>query len=579
MKCLDGHEKNPSVLFIIVDSLQPEVLGTNGNTPSPTPYLDQLFQNGVTLKNCFQSGQPTQFAMPGLMASTLPLDYGGYTYGIKNRPVVLPELMSRNGYNTGAFTAGGAIGRLGGFDRGVDIFRPLHPVYSLRKIPYIGPLRSKVRDGDCTKTEAVRVIREYVGEFLKSVKTYSEERNLEAMGERTHPVYHSPLIHDWDSETAITQLARAIERYEEDPDEFVESLLDSYPDLWYLEEFADPEEDLSEVSRLRRARVGFDIARTQIDLLPYPSFSDPTDRRQLREAARIGYGSYDGNWTSARYILENLYEWINGSSEPVFAWAHVHDLHKTNIFSWEFDRPEWHAAESAVLRSYLRSVRASGSPFLGSLPYALSARYVDHVIEQFVGKLQKTLSEPPLVVITADHGTTVRRHRQGHRVLQFYDELLHIPVTFSHPSLERTEFNGLCSALDVAPTMLDILGITAPAEFDGRSIRQLPPDGSEYIIAEDLGRGTCEYGLESANLCIRSADYKLIGSVTDGKFVPESGYDLGSDPEETDPIAPDELPAAFDTLKTAANKRATGIHNSLVEASQLMGPQKQNPEQ
>lgn len=555
--------KKPNVIFITIDSLQPAVLGLYGNHPSPSPFLDQLFNNGFTLNNCFQSGQPTQFAMPGLLTSTLPLDHGGYSYGIRNRPTVLHEVFAKEGYRTASFSSGGAIRRLDGFDRGTDTFRPMYPANNWNSIPYFSQAAKKLENDAYDDNEVVQSVLSYTKEYLDAFESYCERRAREG-DPNVHPKHTSPVIHDWQIDAARQKVRQEIQRYIEDPYGVTRELLEQYPGVGFVDPFViDGGRKISNVSNTQRVRLGLDMLRTQVELSPYPQFAGENDSQQLREAGRIGWGSYDGEWSSARYILKNLYEWISEESEPLYAWCHVHDIHKTNMFSWEFDDQAMHAQESAILREYLQTVRQNGSTFRARLSYLLSVRYVDHVIKEFVENLQAELAEPPLIVITADHGTSVRRNRPGDKVTQFYDEQLHIPVGFSHPSLESKTIDGLCSALDIAPTLLDLLGIEQPTGFDGVPVDTLPPGGREYIIAEDLGRGACDYELSPGNLCIHSTSAKLLGSATDGEFTPESGYDLTADPTETDPIDPSVLSSEFDPLIAAGQQRAVEIHRSL----------------
>lgn len=111
-----------NVILLSIDSLRFDRLGFGGHKPSPSPNIDRLMASGLSLTQCFATGCPTQFSMPGLHTSTLPLDKGGYNLGIRNRGITLAEIFKESGYKTGALISGLALGRMYGYNRGFDDF-------------------------------------------------------------------------------------------------------------------------------------------------------------------------------------------------------------------------------------------------------------------------------------------------------------------------------------------------------------------------------------------------------------------------------------------------------------------------
>jgi len=76
-----------------------------------------------------------------------------------------------------------------------------------------------------------------------------------------------------------------------------------------------------------------------------------------------------------------------------------------------------------------------------------------------------------LFVVVADHGEGLsqpRHHHFGHGNYLF-QTTIHTPWLIHHPSLTPQQVNGLTMNIDVMPTILDMLGMTAPAIVDGRS--------------------------------------------------------------------------------------------------------------
>ena len=75
-----------------------------------------------------------------------------------------------------------------------------------------------------------------------------------------------------------------------------------------------------------------------------------------------------------------------------------------------------------------------------------------------------------MVVLTSDHGEELFDHggfEHGHAMWQ---ELLHVPLVVWAPGVEPGRETAPVSLVDVAPTVLDSLGIAPPTPFDGISL-------------------------------------------------------------------------------------------------------------
>ncbi|MBW3544741.1 MAG: sulfatase-like hydrolase/transferase, partial [Bacteroidetes bacterium] len=96
--------------------------------------------------------------------------------------------------------------------------------------------------------------------------------------------------------------------------------------------------------------------------------------------------------------------------------------------------------------------------------------------DQAVGKLFSYLHntgkyDSTLVVLVGDHGEAFGQHKQYGHGSNIYEENVRVPLIFINPLLfkqERTE--SITGHIDIAPTILDILDIAAPAEWQGRSV-------------------------------------------------------------------------------------------------------------
>lgn len=565
-----NRPSDTSVIFVTIDSFRPDVLGINGDQPSPTPFLDRLFGEGYKLESCFSTGYPTQFALTGLKSSTLPLDYGGYTYGIRDRPTALAEIFAENGYQTGAFVSGGYIRRLYHFDRGFQTFCPTYPAYKWITLSgaYLKGGAKLIQSGEQSEMTVIRSLVPYLRNYLESFETYCRERQEEISNTDSHLQFLSPAIHDLEFDEMLALIEKEYDEFKRDPEAYTHRLLEMYPDNPFQEsiQFDQDFSGDSNVDSQYRRKLKLFLLNTYLNPLSDVGLFASGIKDRTLVLGMMAINSYSGRWTSAGYVLQNLREWIRDSEEPFYSWVHLHDLHKKNRFSWEIDDETRHNEELTAHLDYLERVRETGSPYENALPYALAARYVDLTLERFVSEVSDELTEPPLVVITSDHGTSTLEDRSGDHVAQFYDELLHVPVAFSHPSLDSQSYEGLCSSIDIGPTLVEFLGLEVPDGFDGVPIQNLQPNGRDFVIAEDLGRGICDPYLKNPNVCIRSSDRKIICSVDVSAGVQlevQSAYDLEHDATESEPRNTDDLHSDFDPLVDEGFRRIERIKDWL----------------
>jgi arylsulfatase A-like enzyme len=127
--------------------------------------------------------------------------------------------------------------------------------------------------------------------------------------------------------------------------------------------------------------------------------------------------------------------------------------------------------------------------------------------------------------VIGDHGETFGQH--GHNVhgVDLYDEENHVPLMLINPRLFHGETNStLGGIIDVAPTILDILGGSAPVSWQGRSLFDGDRTGRVYLFTS---RSKVLFGY-------RDGSHKFIYDAGANAMEP---YDLQSDPRESVNIA------------------------------------------
>jgi arylsulfatase A-like enzyme len=173
--------------------------------------------------------------------------------------------------------------------------------------------------------------------------------------------------------------------------------------------------------------------------------------------------------------------------------------------------------------------------------YINSIAWTDQVIGQLADELKRSgLADNTLLVITGDHGEAFEEHGQSIHNFSVYNEEVRVPLMFVNDKLlaHRLDDHGLARQLDIAPTILDTLGITAPASWQGTSLfaARRPSRAYLFSIAGDFRLGLAE------------GDYVYIQNYTrdrhelyDVRTDFDEQHDLAADPAFTPMITRDHL--------------------------------------
>lgn len=160
------------------------------------------------------------------------------------------------------------------------------------------------------------------------------------------------------------------------------------------------------------------------------------------------------------------------------------------------------------------------------------------------GRLDETL-----VILTTDHGEMAGDHYLFGK-LGFFDQSFHIPLIIAGPGvLPGQRIAHFSEAVDVMPTILDLLGGTPPRAVDGRSLRPFlegdaPRDWRDCAHWEfdfrEVATGTAQRALglamdDCALAVIRDDSHKYVHFTG----LPPLLFDLAQDPGELCNVADD----------------------------------------
>jgi arylsulfatase A-like enzyme len=161
--------------------------------------------------------------------------------------------------------------------------------------------------------------------------------------------------------------------------------------------------------------------------------------------------------------------------------------------------------------------------------------YTDRQLERLFQEMKRLgVFEKALVVVTSDHGEEFLDHGQWEHQKTLYEEQLRVPLIIKFPSasIGSRRVSGQVSLVDVAPTVLDALGVEAPPTFEGRSLLDAAR-GSE--AAEPEAWAETEHTIDgSRKIAVRrgASGTKSIFTLTEGDIEIEL-FELGGDPRET----------------------------------------------
>lgn len=160
--------------------------------------------------------------------------------------------------------------------------------------------------------------------------------------------------------------------------------------------------------------------------------------------------------------------------------------------------------------------------------------FTDH----HLGKLLEFVEQQPwakdtAIVVSADHGEAFGDHGMYKHAFEIWEVLTRVPLLVRAPGAEPRRIQLPRTHIDVAPTVVDLMGLEPLAGFQGKS---LVPEiyGAEPQSREPLLLELAEDSNNPARRAIVVGDYKLISFDGGAR---KALFDLKSDPGETKDLA------------------------------------------
>lgn len=93
----------------------------------------------------------------------------------------------------------------------------------------------------------------------------------------------------------------------------------------------------------------------------------------------------------------------------------------------------------------------------------------------YVGKLLdfiavRSWAPRTIIIVTSDHGEEFGEHGMARHGFEVWETLVHVPLMVIAPGVSPRHIDVLRSAVDLAPTILDLFGVAPDPSFEGRSL-------------------------------------------------------------------------------------------------------------
>ena len=260
-------------------------------------------------------------------------------------------------------------------------------------------------------------------------------------------------------------------------------------------------------------------------------------------APRIQQGSAEferrGNLT-----VDEALRWMRetaGEGAPTFVWVHLFDPHMP------YDPPPPYAPAPVPGLDETEQARRR---------YYGEVAYTDAQIGRLLDRLRETdRSDRTIVAVAGDHGELLGQHgrKLGTHSTHLVEATLRVPLIVRVPGLRPAVVREQVRLVDLMPTLLELSGVEAPPDLDGRSLlpamrgepQPLPPAYSETFY--ERFPAVAVPGEELVSL--RRGTFRLLRSPARREL-----YDLESDPDELQDVSADH-PEVVRALESELRQR------------------------
>lgn len=247
-------------------------------------------------------------------------------------------------------------------------------------------------------------------------------------------------------------------------------------------------------------RAGWDQGFTRYDLIPglvwYPDLDENVTAKPLSELAQkqlaeLGDLGKEGRFFAWYHFLDPHAKWLEHQNDGIAPWG-----------------------------------KKSRDLYDGEVTYA----------DKYVGALLDFVAAQPwadrtVVIFTSDHGEGVGDHAQNYHGYQVWETMVHVPLFVCAPGVAPRHVDTPRSLIDIGPTVLDVFGQKAPADYRGQSL--VPEVLGATVAPREVFVDLPANNHSFAKRALIGERYKIVYSA---QWKGTELFDLQTDPSEASPI-------------------------------------------
>jgi arylsulfatase A-like enzyme len=270
--------------------------------------------------------------------------------------------------------------------------------------------------------------------------------------------------------------------------------------------------------------------------------------------ATSGLAWYSMAERRAEATIGRFLEWMGVRPQgPFFAWIHLNDAHQPY---WPPDSGDEGEPQYVHVEGALREQMESDANFRDAVEAEARDRYrreIEHLDSELGRAIdylrEQGLYDSTVIVFVADHGENFGEHGLelafDHPAL--FGSVSHLPLILKLPASQHrgTRSQALVGNLDIAPTLVDELGMARPSAWSGHSFREVL-EGTlvnfrNYLVLEGAGRE--EIAVRTPTSFYREVteefrNDEVLGYLGYAPGKPAEFYALDSDPDELSDLYP-----------------------------------------
>ncbi len=296
-------------------------------------------------------------------------------------------------------------------------------------------------------------------------------------------------------------------------------------------------------SYITNLNSGFDVYNEQFYLLEGYALQPPV--RIILQ--KLGLIRYEASQRRADLVNKAAFEWLEThKNKRFFAWIHYFDAHAPYDPPVPYDKlftdPNYKGGvrKEDTLNLEMENIKNKKTISKEDHDYIVGLydgeiKYMDYHIGQLLKKLDEMkLTDKTTIILVSDHGEEFGEHDPTYywHGKYVYDTSMRVPFIIKGPEIAAGKIidSDVVENIDIAPTILDYLGISTSTNFEGIDLMPLIKDSEMPIKYEAYLLADTEAANTSA---IRTLENKYI-------FIPaskdqkesEEFYNMISDPIE-----------------------------------------------